>query len=79
MENVFKFLGSMLLGWLFFAPCGHAAVSAQAGHLDLKKWNFARGDSTFLQGDWEFYWSELLTPDEARQRAAPQYFPMPAT
>jgi class 3 adenylate cyclase len=79
MRNLFSWFWFMLLGWVLCIPASWAAVAVQPGYLDLQKWNFARGDATFLQGNWEFHWQELLTPDELKTRTPTQYFPMPAT
>ncbi len=35
---------------------------AEDGVLDLAGWDFAKDGSVVLSGDWEFYWSQLLTP-----------------
>ncbi|CAA6821311.1 MAG: Adenylate cyclase (EC, partial [uncultured Thiotrichaceae bacterium] len=38
---------------------------AQKGMIDLSHWNFSRGDRTLaLNGEWAFYWQELLEPDD---------------
>jgi hypothetical protein len=79
MVKTFKFLWIMLLGWMLSIPASHAAVTIQQGYLDLQKWNFARGDTTFLQGNWEFHWQELLAPEDLNSRVPIQYFPIPAT
>jgi two-component system sensor histidine kinase ChiS len=35
---------------------------AQNGVLDLRGWNFERQGSLPLDGEWQFYWKQLLTP-----------------
>lgn len=35
---------------------------AQNGVLDLRSWDFQRNDGIHLNGEWEFYWRQLLTP-----------------
>lgn len=35
---------------------------AEKGVLDLRDWDFKRDGSLSLNGDWEFYWNQLLTP-----------------
>ncbi|HET9240581.1 MAG TPA: 7TM diverse intracellular signaling domain-containing protein [Oligoflexus sp.] len=79
MGKLLRLLWTLLLAGIFTASASEAAIPTQPGYLDLRKWNFARGDATFLQGHWEFFWMELLSPDEVKKRIPIQYFPMPAT
>jgi diguanylate cyclase (GGDEF)-like protein/PAS domain S-box-containing protein len=52
---------------------------AEAGQLDLSGWDFASQGTVALDGEWEFYWSQLLTPEEiASQSASPRYQSVPA-
>jgi two-component system sensor histidine kinase ChiS len=37
-------------------------VKAKQGILDLREWNFTRNGLTDLNGEWEFYWRVLYTP-----------------
>ena len=37
---------------------------AQAGRLDLTRWNFEQQGLAALNGEWEFYWQQLLQPDD---------------
>ncbi|MGE5482418.1 MAG: diguanylate cyclase [Bacteroidota bacterium] len=37
---------------------------ARAGVLDLTGWNLATSGPIRLDGDWEFYWDQLLTPSD---------------
>lgn len=63
-----------------------AMPRAVAGHLNLSHWVFDES-SVFLDGDWEFYWNELLDPSsfaggpgspEESGGAAPLYSRLPA-
>lgn len=36
--------------------------TASKGVLDLAQWNFAQDGPIQLNGEWEFYWNQLLTP-----------------
>ncbi len=48
------------------------APKAEAGVLDLRSWSCAATDTVKLDGEWAFYWQELLTPaDSARLEAQP--------
>lgn len=37
---------------------------ASNGSLNLTKWDFATDGIILLDGEWEFYWQQLLTPDD---------------
>jgi len=37
---------------------------AQKGYLDLSNWDFDKNGNIQLNGEWEFYWGRLLTPDD---------------
>ena len=57
----------LLLGPLLVIP--HLDSEAQApratsGILDLSAWNFSSKDTAPLNGEWEFYWDQLLTPGD---------------
>ena len=37
---------------------------AKNGFIDLSDWNFDKDGNIKLDGEWEFYWGSLLTPDD---------------
>ncbi|MCC6275953.1 MAG: adenylate/guanylate cyclase domain-containing protein [Leptospiraceae bacterium] len=39
-------------------------LKAQKGILDLTSWNFTEKGNYKIEGDFEFYWKKLLTPDD---------------
>ncbi|MWV47361.1 response regulator [Paenibacillus sp. HJL G12] len=43
---------------------------ASQGRLDLSSWDFARNGTIQLTGEWEFYRSQLLTPDDFQSPGA---------
>jgi two-component system sensor histidine kinase ChiS len=53
--------GSWLLGRGMPEKKGPQAVQ---GVLDLSGWDFAIDGNVALNGQWEFYWQQLLTPDD---------------
>jgi PAS domain-containing protein len=57
------YIFTLLLGVLGLC---HAPLFAQArsGTLDLQNWNFEEKPQVRLMGEWEFYWSQLLTQEE---------------
>lgn len=48
--------------------------AAHAGVLDLSTWSFATTGTVPLDGEWEFYWQQLLTPPDfaGKSQAAPK-------
>jgi len=44
---------------------------AERGVLDLSEWNAARDGPVALNGQWEFYWDQLLAPDAFTSDLAP--------
>jgi signal transduction histidine kinase len=44
---------------------------ASKGLLDLAGWDMARDGPVALDGQWEFYWDQLLTPDAFKSGLAP--------
>jgi len=46
-----------------------------AGVMDLAGWNVEKNGRIKLDGDWEFYWNQLLTPDDFKREEAarPEY------
>ena len=34
------------------------------GVIDLRQWDFERDGSIYLEGEWAFFWGELLQPDQ---------------
>ncbi len=45
-------------------PSGSNDHRAIEGVLDLSSWDFRRDDSVKLDGQWEFYWEQLLKPED---------------
>ncbi len=55
-------------------------ASASRGVLDLSRWQVDRDGPIRLAGQWEFYWGELLSPDDFRLGIEPEkngWFNMP--
>ena len=53
---------------------------AQKGVMDLTRWDFETDGKIHLNGEWEFYWKKLLSPDDFRTAALPEktgYFDVP--
>ncbi|HYX31814.1 MAG TPA: 7TM diverse intracellular signaling domain-containing protein [Oligoflexus sp.] len=55
----------ILMSWLLLVPSGSGqSQTIEDGHLDLRSWNFDENPSLPLRGIWEFYWSQLYTPND---------------
>ncbi|WP_446897319.1 ATP-binding protein [Clostridium sp. LBM24168] len=44
-------------------------MPAQRGRMDLSKWNFSRNGAVNLDGQWEFYDGQLLTPEDFMEKS----------
>lgn len=65
-------VAAFLLVWLDSSlPRPYPAAKAVQGSLDLTEWDFARQGVHPLDGEWEFYWNELLEPADFAGNAAP--------
>lgn len=60
-----------LLPGLGCAKQDNEAPLAKYGVLDLSEWSAVRDGPIALNGQWEFYWQRLLTPEDFRQDATP--------
>jgi signal transduction histidine kinase len=60
----------ILLPCLGYATQDHAMPVAKDGVLDLSGWDAARYGPVALNGQWEFYWDKLLTPEDFKPGGA---------
>jgi 7TM diverse intracellular signalling len=80
-----KNLKYVLLGILFiivFSTCKKTekeSPKAEKGIIDLSNWDFEEDGIIDLNGEWEFYWEQLLTPTdfENNQSNNPEYVIVP--
>jgi hypothetical protein len=56
----------LLLLVVFFSTANAQKTYADGGVLDLRRWNFAEQGFFELNGEWKFYMSELVSPDQIR-------------
>ena len=55
------------------------APRAERGYLDLTAWDFQKDGNVKLNGQWEIYWDEFLTPDAIREKnKKPDYLNIPS-
>jgi PAS domain S-box-containing protein len=68
-QHILSALVLVILVCLFYT-CTNKSISryspsaAQNGVMDLHHWDFDKNGSVALKGEWEFYWKQLLTPDQ---------------
>lgn len=56
----------------------NTSSNSQKGVLELSNWDFNKDGNTSLGGQWEFYWKQLLTPEDFTTRSTPtSYIEMP--
>lgn len=63
----------VLLVLLATSIAGHGQRAVK-GQLDLSEHNFTTDGGMSLSGDWEFYWSKLLTPNDFTVDQKPEWF-----
>ncbi|MFT4106447.1 MAG: ATP-binding protein [Lacrimispora sp.] len=54
---------------------------AKQGRLDLSGWDFSKNGAIRLDGEWEFYWNQLLTPEDfndANKKTPDGYIKVPS-
>jgi len=51
---------------------GKKQFEAIKGILDLSEWDFGRDGPIKLDGEWEYYEGQLLTPDSFRMKPGPE-------
>lgn len=68
MKDKLHFLlrGLAVVALLLFVGCGRNASHPQAtkGVINLSAWDFARNGAIDLDGEYEFYWQQLVTPED---------------
>lgn len=76
--NIFRLLIVFLLAFAAHWSFASEAPRAASGVLDLREWDWEADGTAHLDGDWAFYWLQLLSPDAMPAAdAATTYFPVP--
>lgn len=65
---VLVFAGIVLGGYFFGHNDFRQIPIAKRGVMDLRDWDFKRNVGISLNGEWEFYWRQLLTPADFVER-----------
>ena len=56
-----------------------AAPKVEQGQLNCINWNFEENGTIDLKGEWEFYWQQLISPEDFKnKKIAPTYAPFPS-
>ena len=77
MKKILLILFSLLFQSLTYSQTPPAAIG---GELDLSNWKFENYGSVDLDGDWEFYWNELYSPQDfaLRKTKSPELYHVPS-
>src|SRR5262249_34366697 len=62
------------------AGCGmlnRTAPHAAQGMLDLRGWDFGQKGPVGLDGEWEWYWNQILDPGKPPPEGAHKFFSVP--
>ena len=71
-SKFYRFL-LLIICFLFYVACsesGKVSPKAVSGVLDLREWNFETDGNINLDGEWEFYWDEVLDLNQITERKA---------
>lgn len=60
-----------LMSLLMKQPAQEILLKAESGRLDLSSWDMEDMPSIPLDGEWEFYWNALLTPEDFQNASPP--------
>ena len=62
-----------------FTTCSaYSNINSEKGVLELSNWDFSRDGCVSLVGEWEFYWQQLLTPEDfVTNSPVPSYIEVP--
>ncbi len=82
MRNFIKyiFITSILLILFSTSKADNYSPLAAKGFVDLSSWNFSTDGEANLDGEWEFYWKQLIAPtefDEPIFKYEKNYFKLP--
>tara|TARA_R110001592_G_scaffold288331_4_gene557360 strand:- start:19935 stop:23312 length:3378 start_codon:yes stop_codon:yes gene_type:complete len=63
--------------WLY---CLSFSVFSEEAMIDLRDSDWSEGEIHTLQGDWDFYWQQLISPDQfVENKTSPVSFPVPGS
>jgi signal transduction histidine kinase len=65
MEIFISFMLVFLFSGCFDSVQKSDIPTVQKGVLDITRWDFKQKEAIPLNGDWEFYWNQLIAPNES--------------
>ncbi len=70
------FICMLVLIFYFLTGCSNAeqVPKAKNGVLDLTDWDLEMDGAVKLDGEWEFYWGQLLTPEDFAEKQGSEKF-----
>ena len=76
-------IGSLLLLLAVLSGCapqdGPDKPAAVRGEIDVRGWDFERGGTVKLRGEWAFHWERLLEPGNPALDEAADFIPVPGS
>jgi serine phosphatase RsbU (regulator of sigma subunit) len=78
-----RFNKILLVVFLLLFNCSCSEVQKESpkaikGEIDLREWDFQKDGMVNLSGKWEFYWEQLLTPEDFKNNElSPDYIYVP--
>ncbi|MCP3871622.1 MAG: response regulator [Desulfobacteraceae bacterium] len=74
LKSIFSFIFCLTCLSILIAGCANESErpAADKGIIDLSYWNFENKSIISLDGEWEFYWNKLLTPDDFKVKQPPE-------
>lgn len=82
MKSILKiFISLFLLGFLFTSCSNGQKIIAKKGIIDLSNEPFSKIGIVDLSGEWEFYWTQLLSPADftTNKPSSPLYAKIPSS
>ncbi|MBX2842734.1 MAG: SpoIIE family protein phosphatase [Flammeovirgaceae bacterium] len=82
IERAKIYLLSLAVSLFFFSCTSNSqkeSLKINKGVLDLQEWDLLENGNVKLNGEWEFYWKTLITPEETTQNLSnPEFINVPS-
>lgn len=73
-----RLVGIVVFLVLILSSCQDSRLAtAQQGILDVTQWDFSKHENVPLNGEWEFYWNQLLEPKDISDTLENSYISLP--
>ncbi len=77
LKNIIIFISLFFLFYFCNYTNAQTLIDANKGILDLTNWDLDKDGNVFLDGQWEFYWNQLLSPPEIKNHFVTHYLKIP--